>query len=214
MKTTLARIQWKNHIMGISFFLIALAICLLAYWSWATSSEQLQQTNTQRASQQAINTQYFNAQQTLDTYLDHYDGLRQNGLIAKPNKLDWIENLRTITQSNAIPRVEFNVHKQHTANMSNDLFFSDNFTVIVTPMNITADLLHEGDFFKLYTALRNHAAGRYIIRNCTIRRVDKIGIPKEFRPLSSNCQLDWYNIDDPNASESSMATATAEAPLT
>lgn len=194
MITILKNIRWRDHALELLFLLICSAILLFTYLNWQESKARYSTLKAQNDQLRARNNIAFAAQQTLNNIEQRYDTFSERGIIHSPEKLQWIETLQALTSEFKLPRVEFTLGEQERLMPQNSAYYSEGVETTRTQMNITADLLHEGDFFNFYHQLLTQGKGLYIVDNCFLRRIEKTKVPRAFRPMTSNCKIYWYNI--------------------
>jgi hypothetical protein len=124
-----------------------------------------------------------------------YRRLAERGIIGEEHRLDWIERLATIKTSRRLFDIHYDIAQQRKL----DSAATNGPAVMVSKMDISMPLLHEGDLFNLIDDLRATPRGYFQVKKCSIRR--SISAPTDRKVLapmlSAGCELDFFTIREP-----------------
>lgn len=207
MNELLRSIPWRSHLPGISVFLVAVLAVTGATLFLFSQQQALQQAEQRFRSQQQMNRQAQDAQQQLATFLEPHRAWLAKGFIGEPQRLQWVEALKALTDELKIPQVQFTLESTQLAEYSDSAYWHEEIPLRLTPMRLELRLAHEGDLLRLLQGLRNRANGLFSVQRCEIRRQDQAGTQSASTNsgLQGYCQLTWYNLDDVTAHWYSLA---------
>jgi hypothetical protein len=195
---------WRKHglkLISAGVALIAFTVALLLH----NSAEQaLLAAKSSLQQQQNINLEAIQSAAVLNQYLTPYRTLQEQGVIAQPKRLQWLETLQTTVNHNLIPTMRFVLSPTATASVANTIYLHETLVVKVTPMRVEFALLHEGDLYRLLRDVKAHSEGLYSAENCEITRSEEeSAAPQgEIQSLQSKagfkgyCHLLWYSLAD------------------
>lgn len=186
--------QWRKHLFPILFVVFGMILMGITYWLSYSAQQQLSNAKRALNSQQQLNQNAARSKQVFDDSIERYRHFQDAGVIGPPDKLNWIETLRSLTETLEVPSVTFQTGKQVHTNPEEDIFYSETLQVTRIPMTLSANLRHEGDFYRLFNNLLELAHGRFIMQECDITRDESVEQNIASRSLTSKCTLQWYNI--------------------
>ncbi len=193
MNSILQDIPWRSHLLGLIALCISLAVFGVALNRYLAAQHELEVATNQYRQQQSINSVADQSKQTLDAHMARYRHWQEQGLIGEAPRLAWIETLKTIQERFKVPVLEYTLEGTSNATEENSTFWNDSLVVEVTPLKLTMDMLHEGDFFHFMTALRKQAPSLFDMPDCQLRRQSGSDAGLGLR---AECQLLWYNLRD------------------
>lgn len=130
--------------------------------------------------------------QYVEAYLDY----SERGVIGAEQRLNWIEEIQEINKQLKLPSLKYEINPQIITNIPG-VELPDNISVRSSSMQLSAELLHEGDGLLILETLRKKAGGFYALQAC---KMDS-KIPEgrlDYRPnvsyVEMECMLDWYTI--------------------
>jgi hypothetical protein len=195
---------WRKHglkLLSVGVALIAFTVALFIHNSAkealfvAKSSLQQQQTSNLEAAQSA---------ELLNQYLMPYRTLQEQGVIAQPARLQWLEALQASVNHNLVPIINFTLLPTAPASVTNTIYLHEILAVKVTPLRVDYTLLHEGDLYRLLKDMQSQSKGLFSAESCEIKRSEEpLGDPQtEAQSLAVQdvfkgyCDLLWYSLAD------------------
>ncbi len=131
----------------------------------------------------------------IDEYRGQYTGFLDSGLIGPERRLSWIESLESSNQGIRLPELKYNLQPQGGFSRP-ELKIPRDVIVRGSPMDLDLSLLHEGDLFEYFDALKGSISTLFSVDSCTIRRLNFDSPMNTKSPnLSSKCRLQWVMID-------------------
>jgi len=150
-----------------------------------------------RAAYLSARAQYHDLDQEeglIATYLPRYVALENAGIVGREKRLDWIESLRQSAKQAQVVKLRYKIDTQKPFDTGIKLEVG-NFRVFASTMNISVDLLHEGDLFVLLDNINRSAKGLYGLSDCDIRRRgETINVDPEAVNLVAQCDLKFLTI--------------------
>jgi type II secretory pathway pseudopilin PulG len=145
--------------------------------------------------------------ETIIQYLPVYNDLLAKGFIGEERRIEWIEALRQIHAQNKLFSIDYQIGQQENYR-PNFLPNLGNFVLHKSTMQLTLDLLHEGDMLTVLDGLRQQSTP-FIVRDCQINR--PVNAPINTQNLSTNmqahCAIDWLSLRDPQLANTANAGA-------
>jgi hypothetical protein len=125
-------------------------------------------------------------------YLPAYQRMQAKGLIAAEQRNLWVTQLQQIYQQHKLLAIDYSIkpqQKMHTADLGP-------FSLVLSPMYLSMDLLHEGDLFKILDDLQQNAPP-FVLRQCELTMpIDaNINIAQLTPNLKAHCRLDWMSLN-------------------
>lgn len=188
-------INWRQHAVGLPFFIAALVFFCFAYFYHASAEEGFktarQQLNNQKQSAE------FAAQQMemYQRYHPAFEKLQRNGAMGGNFRLDWLESLQGASEYYEIPNIDFTLENAVPAEELKDHYWNSEVSFTSTIMTLRLKLLHEGDWYHLLRYLHRNAKGVFSAESCELRRED--AGDQAYAGLNGVCELKWYSIVDP-----------------
>ncbi len=135
-----------------------------------------------------------NQQQLVGLYYQKYKKLVQQGFIGNGRRLDWVENLRAITEERKGVSIDYNIKalKPYKPGYKlNATLFRVNTSEIVLQMN----LLHERDLLDIFSELDRRPVGLYDIKKCDLTMAgEKVIYEANAANIKAECTLNWFTI--------------------
>jgi hypothetical protein len=126
-----------------------------------------------------------------------YRRLANRGIIGDEHRLDWIERLASIKSSRRLFDIHYEITPQHRL----DNTTTSGPAIMVSKMDITLPLLHEGDLFNLLDDLRATPRGYFQVKKCSIARSAPTDRKLLAPTLTASCELDFFTIREPEAAK-------------
>jgi hypothetical protein len=186
-KSDFPHLQWSLLALLLSLLISGCAIWL--------SSEYVAHSLTQRqfAQRQLIEArkQLSDAQSDLENmsiYSREYATLVEYKVIGGEQRLDWIEGLAKLRQSQRVVDFKYTIAPQlpYTPSPALDL---GNFEPKLSGLTLHIDLLHEMQLIKFFDALRTDIKGWFIIDHCTLERAGSNNGTQVTSPQNGAAQL-------------------------
>lgn len=196
MRELFEQIVWRNHIftlaqLGVS---VVLLIASLVYYF-----EQEQNLNLAKADLDAqifANDDAEAASYVLRDYFEPYRRLQASGHIGPPQRLKWLESLRSLSERNEIPGIGFTLERSELIEAYADPYWHDQIPVRSTNMKLTLQLSHEGDLYQILDGLQQDAPGVFNTEKCSLRWLQTFNQDIALTRLRGECDLRWYTLDD------------------
>ncbi len=196
MRDLLREINWRDHLFALSRLAFAIVLLGLSLYYYIESQSSLKSAVSAYDSQQYFNEESSVYRNLLARFLPAYREQQLKGYIGEPQRLQWVESLRSIGQRFDIPGLEFTLESTEKVEQNVHDFWQPELTGRVTDKKLTLLLSHEGDLFRLLTSLRAEAKGIYSVENCNLRWLEEYTDDFQLSRLRGDCLLRWYNLDD------------------
>jgi hypothetical protein len=208
MNELLKSIPWRQHGWSFLFGALALIAFVISYLVHNNAQENLVSTQKRYQQQQSINFEAEHSAAVLAEFLPQYRELQKQGVIAQPQRLQWLETLQKNADADLIPMVRFTLSPSIIATTTETSYASDTLQLKVTPMQISFTLLHEMDFYRLMHAMQTESKGVFSTQDCVIERNEGENItersndsvdtsnPETLDSFKGQCNLLWYSLAD------------------
>ena len=194
VNNVLKGIRWKNLTILMLIVALSLVALMMAIFFYYLSKDYNESTKNKLASIESRIKIASNNSNILYASLKSLEEFYQLGVLGDPSRLEWVKTLQTITEEYDIPMVEFTVNPTVT---NSELSTNSKGELMVTPMKLNIKMLHEGDFYRLLTALKGRSIGMFKVSYCEINRTNKIFNPSSLAAqFNAECELDWFNYRD------------------
>lgn len=188
----------KNPLIGLSMTLLLVGLlCWFAndYMNkkaLALQGQTLQFTQA-RSKYQASGLE----KQNIIDNLPKYQQLINSGFVGEERRIEWVEGLRDTHQEYKLFSINYEIGQQEIYTPS----FLPNLGAFIlhrSVMKLDFPLLHEGDMLSLIAGLYSHQTTPFMVRDCTIRRQNKVVNLKTLTPnQTANCEIDWLTLREP-----------------
>ena len=139
-------------------------------------------------------------QENFSVYSREYENLESRGIIGDEHRLDWMEGLEKLRSENLVTSFRYNIvpQKIYVPKPSID---SGNYDIHYSETKLQFDLLHEGQLFKFFDALRSQINGRYQLEGCTMQRVarNEESAAASGTNIQAECTGGWITLKNRNA---------------
>ncbi len=193
-------IDWR-YLRGTLIFLL-LAILVAGgliyfgiYYEQQREAEYRQQENSLRST----HSKYEKLVRDLDLmeqYTAKFNAYQASGLVGEERRLSWIESLEAVNSRLRLPKLGYNLMPQE--NFERPDFKPLRFvSVKSSPMQVTLDMLHEGDLFSLIEGLEQEISNLFTVDSCSLRLKGQAGKLLDTRKpnLTGQCTIRWISID-------------------
>ena len=196
MRELFDQIVWRDHILTL---LQLGGAMLLLIFSLVYHFEEQEELNNARADLDAqiyANDEAEANSYLLAEYLEPYRKLQLQGYIGSPQRLQWLESLRTIGEDNNIPEIEFTLEGSELVQQNVDPYWQEDVPMSGTNMKITMQLSHEGDLYNVLEELKDQAPGLFNVKQCYFQWLDNSSDETVLSRLRGACDLRWYTAKD------------------
>lgn len=125
--------------------------------------------------------------------------LQARGVIGDEQRLEWIELLKEIRDTQRLPDMHYEISPQKpldaAAGSTGDFDFQR------SSMTLRLQLLHEEDLTRLLDELRQRARALVVVRQCVVSRLPRGAGERSasFAQLQAECRIDWITVRKANA---------------
>ncbi|MGY1489237.1 hypothetical protein ACW4YW_07465 [Methylobacillus pratensis] len=193
----LNRQDWQRLALPLVALLVALvfAIGIVAY-AQAYRDEVGQRLQQQQSQLMQARSRLLSSDQERENiirYLPVYQRLISQGFIGEEHRIEWVDALRNIHQSQRLFGIKYSIGAQAPYQPG----FVGNtapFTLYRSIMKLELPLLHEGDLLVLLDGLKRNQSTPFLVRDCTMER-SGIAVTTMLAPVASvACEIDWLTL--------------------
>lgn len=128
-------------------------------------------------------------------YATSFDALVSSGLTAGENRLEWVEQVRAFQQRRSLARVDYELEPRQELSAP-DAYQLGNYLFSGTRVDVSAQLLHEGDLLALMQMFRSRYQGMVVPQECTLERMSSQARDDPLHPrISLDCRLIWLSLE-------------------
>lgn len=177
------------------------ALCLLvgtALWG-TTTVYRTRLANTLEAERQELSSieqerkELISRREAREQYSAIYQRLTASGIVGPEQRLQWVQAIRTSTESLGLPYVRYSARPRETFEAPY-LMSGMTAPVIGSPMDVQLGLVHEMDLLSLIDSLAR-TAGLFHVRSCQLERLARGTAPASDKAnLTGSCELTWFSI--------------------
>jgi hypothetical protein len=132
-------------------------------------------------------------EQQIRLYHAKYLKLIEEGMLAKEDRLAWIENLGAVHKNRKLFGLNFQIEAQQPV-QADAALPQGNLALYGSTMKLTFSLLHEGDLFNALNDIRDWNRGFSLLRECTLTRTGKDTDMSVSPHLKAECTLAWLSL--------------------
>ena len=199
MRELFEQIVWRNHILTLSQLAGSIVLLIASLVYYFEQQENLINARADLDAQFYANDDAEAASYILRDYLEPYRELQASGYIGEPQRLQWLETLRTLGEKNDIPGVGFTLEGSSLVEAGVDTYWHEEIPVRATNMKLTMQLSHEGDLYQILEGLNKSAPGLFNTEQCYLRWLQSFNDDIALTRLRGECDLRWYSLDDVTA---------------
>ena len=188
----------RRHMFGIGIFILSVFIFSVLLIYYLTVLDEFHQEQGRTNSQKAKN---FYSESQYHIYKEHifsFDALKRKGVVGNDNRLQWLEVLQEVGEKYDIPAVDFTIENTVNSSPLGDYYSHPEIIFQTTLMTVNFKLLHEGDFFLLFSYLHEKSKGIFSVEACKLIRQIQKGAGNEYSGFVGECDLQWYTLKDIN----------------
>ena len=188
------KIDWRGHAIGLTAFAVSCVVLIYAYYVYNNKTQAYIKTQSQLQQQKNKNRNALEQMEIYSQYHPQYERLQHGGIIGNKSRLQWLETLKKISELYRIPGIDFTLHQAQIADSTNEQYFNDQLPLKTTKMELSLDMLHEGDWYNVLNYLHHHGLGLFSVEECDLNRVNQG--KNQFSGLKGQCILKWYTMED------------------
>lgn len=192
----LKQVNWRDHILTLAQLGLSVVLLVGAVWFYFDKQTLLATQQQAYESAQFAADESENYEFLLQENLEDYRRLVESGYIGTPRRLQWLETLRSLGNNYEIPGIDFTLESSQITEQGVDPFWHNEVKVRSTDMNMVLQLSHEGELYRLFSGLRDQAAGVFSVERCRLRWLDAYSEELALTRFRGDCQLKWYTLID------------------
>lgn len=189
-------INLRNHLFSIGVLAVSLIYLSMAFYVRFSNESELVELRRAVVQQKLTNSQSLSELGVLNAYAPDYEIYRAQDIIGEANKLNWIEQLDSVSREIGIPNIQFTLENTRKIQEGETPFYHYEIPIYVTEMYLDLLLLHEGDLFLLLNEMASRANGVFSVETCELQRVGAKADQALFEGLKGKCHLRWFNLED------------------
>lgn len=127
--------------------------------------------------------------------LVYYDQMRQSGMLAEQNRLDWIDSIAKIKNDRKLFEIKYAIEPQKPLDYPGIAGGATGF--VVSKMKLEMLLLHEDDLLNFLADLQSAGKAKVAVRHCTVTRIEREAPPTAtaLQPrLRAQCELELISV--------------------
>lgn len=176
--------------------LVALTVLLIALW---LHDRQEGEFDELFANHHAVHEDYdalVNQRRLVDRYHRRYQRFHDLGFVGRESRLDWVETLRTTSNTLNVPRVSYSIEPQfEVIPPVNSVFGGDGIQLHASKVQLEMGLLHELDLLRFFDTLQTSAPGLLKVDKCELAWQAETGARASTDVnLSANCAIQLYSL--------------------
>ncbi|VUD68043.1 hypothetical protein TDB9533_03958 [Thalassocella blandensis] len=194
MSDVLKQIDWRAHSLRLTAFAVASIFLVYAYVVYDDKTNMYLQTQAQLQQQKNKNRNALDQMEVYEAFYPQYQQLESRGLVGSNFRLQWIETLKKVSEIYRVPGIDFTLHNAEPAIDTSEQYYSDQLPLKTTKMDLSLDMLHEGDWYRLLTYMHQYAHGVFSVEECEL--VSASEGESRFGGVNGKCSLKWYTMQD------------------
>jgi hypothetical protein len=193
-------VDWRFLRGALIFLLLAIIVAAaLAYFGLLYEEQRAGEYRQQETRLTRTHRKYEQLVRDLDLmeqYTNLFNEYKSSGLVGDERRLSWIESLEAVNSRLRLPKLAYNLMPQEDFRRPG--FKPPRFvSVKSSPMQVTMELLHEGDLFSLMDGLEQEISNLFTVDSCRLRLKGQVGKLFDTRKpnLTGECVIRWITID-------------------
>lgn len=175
--------------------LVAAAVLFASHWLKQARQGELDDL---RRSVSLVREQFDQARRQVREqaeYATSFDTLVASGVTAGEDRLEWVEQVRAFQQRRGLARVDYELEPRRELSAP-DAYQLGNYMLSGTRVDVSAQLLHEGDVLALIQLFRVRYQGMVVPQECTLERVSSVALDEPLHPrIGLDCRLVWLSLE-------------------
>jgi len=196
MRELFEQIIWRDHILTLAQLAVSIVLLIAALVYYFEQNERYINAQANLDAQIYANDDAEAASYILREYMEDYQALSELGYIGPPQRLQWLETLRSLGEKHNIPGVGFTLEGSELIEPNMDTYWRDDVPIRKTNMKLTMQLSHEGDLYQILEGLNNEAPGLFNTEQCYLRWLQSFNKDIALTRLRGECNLKWYTLQD------------------
>ncbi|GAB7563888.1 hypothetical protein LG202_19270 [Methylobacillus methanolivorans] len=195
----LSRQDWHRLALPLLALLVAMVFAIgIVTYAQIYREEVGQRLQQQQNQLMQARSRLLSSDQERDNimrYLPVYQRLIHQGFIGEERRIEWVDALRNIHQSERLFGIKYSIGAQATYQPS---FIGNTapFTLYRSIMKLELPLLHEGDMLALLDGLKHQQSTPFLVRDCTITR-NAMAATTTLTPVATmSCDIDWLTLHE------------------
>jgi hypothetical protein len=174
----------------------AAAILALSVAVWLHSAEHARyvQLTTNHAVMHEDYDVLVNQKRVVRRYHRSYQRFHELGFIGRESRLDWVESMRIVSASLALPTLNYSIEPQLA--VAAPMLASnggEDIQIRVSRLQLEMGLIHELDLLRFFDELQRQAPGLIKVDQCDLERIADGGVADEAN-LTANCAVQIYSV--------------------
>lgn len=131
-------------------------------------------------------------------YATTFEALLLSGLTAGEDRLEWVEQLRAFQHRRGLARVDYELAPRQKLSPP-DGYPLGRYMFTGTRVDLSAQLLHEGDMLALLQMFRRRYQGMVVPEQCTLERISSTKSGHRLQPrIGLDCRWVWLSLEARN----------------
>ena len=187
---------FRNLRTPIITAVVVAVVCAASVWFSSIERERYES----RSVDKDLMNEDYNAlvvrKRLVDRYHRRYEMFQKQGFVAVESRLDWVETLREISESLALPSLTYSISAQDAIVPPVPQTSGDAATKIYrSRLELDVGLVHEGDFLRLFDTLQSRTPGLLRVQNCALtRRAGSDELSTIDANIAANCVVDMFSV--------------------
>jgi len=197
MKLTLPdlyRIRWSIA-LSVFLALLGVAIATVTYRQAQQARQALRLAEAQNNEAGALLAKLRAEEKIVPQKLARYRELLAKGIIGEENRLDWIEQIRSIAAARKLSGVSYELSPRQRLDSAALAGGEDGYEFMSSRMSLRLNLLHEGELLDFFADLRRSLKAQVMVRECKVERLPRTdgghGITAQ---LKAECAVDLITL--------------------
>lgn len=153
---------------GVSL-LVAVVLLGTAIWVNASHERLYEAVSATRAAMHEDYDSLVNQRRLVDAYHRRYEYFSDLGFVGRERRLDWVETLRTATESVRLPRLSYSIDPQlPVVPPVTSVLGGEDIQIHVSKVQFEIGLVHELDLLRFFDALQAEAPGFIKVDSCKL----------------------------------------------
>lgn len=128
-------------------------------------------------------------------YANAFDALLLGGLTRGEDRLEWVEQVRAFQNRRGLSHLDYELAPRQELSAP-DAYQLGNYMFSGTRVDVSAQLLHEGDMLALLQMFRSRYQGMVVPQKCTLERMSSAAPDNPLHPrIGLDCRLIWLSLE-------------------
>jgi len=176
--------------------LAAIIILLAAVWLHDKQEQKFEELS---ANHNAVHEDYdalVHQRKLVDRYHRRYQRFHDLGFVGRESRLDWVETLRTTSNTLNVSRVSYSIEPQlEVIPPVNSVFGGDDIQLRASNVQLEMSMLHELDLLRFFDTLQTNAPGLLKVDKCDLAwQAETGGRASTDVNLSATCAIQLYSL--------------------